>query len=114
MTPKLMKTTKIQVTVQTDTAVGDIPGHYQDVQVAIGRKPNGRWMVDIVETWGIDQGFDEEQCRKQVIGRDATLDGAVARARRLAESAGIEPANLMPSLEQAIAQAKSKQDGRRN
>jgi hypothetical protein len=80
-----MKTKHIQVTVKTGKSYGHVPGHhYHDVEVTIERKTNGRWMVDILETWGSDQGYDEEQGKKQVIGRDATLDAAIERANRLA------------------------------
>ena len=101
-----MKIKEIQITVNAGTAHGRGPGHhYQGVRVSITRKNKGRWTVDILETLGIDSGFDEEQCRKQVIGRDATLDAAVERAERLAMAAGIEKPFLAQSLSQAVSQA---------
>jgi hypothetical protein len=102
-----MKIKEIQITVNAGTAHGRGPGHnYHGVRVSISRKNSGRWTVDILETWGTDSGFDEEQCRKQVVGRDATLDAAVERAERLAMAAGIENPFLAQSLSQAISQAK--------
>ena len=83
-----MKIKKIQVTVTSGKSYGHVPGHhYHDVEVSIERKPNGRWMVDILETWGNNQGYDEEQGKRQVIGRDATLDAAVERATLLGSAA---------------------------
>jgi hypothetical protein len=102
-----MKTKKIQVTVKAGKSYGHVPGHhYHDVEVSIERKTNGRWMVDILETWGSNQGYDEEQGKRQVIGRDATLDAAVERAERLAMAAGIEKSFLAQSLSQAASEAE--------
>lgn len=104
-----MKTKKIQVTVTTGKSYGHVPGHhYHDVEVSIERKTNGRWMVDILETWGNNQGYDEEQGKRQVIGRDSTLDAAVERAERLAITAGIEKSFMAQSLSQAASEAEEK------
>lgn len=102
-----MKTKRIQVTVTTGKSYGHVPGHhYHDVEVSIERKTNGRWMVDILETWGNNQGYDEEQVKRQVIGRDATLDAAVERAERLAMVAGIDKSFLAESLSQAAREGE--------
>jgi len=101
-----MKIKEIQITVNTGTAHGRGPGHnYHGVRVSISRKNSGRWTVDILETWGTDSGYDEEQCRKQAVGRDATLETAIERAERLAVAAGIHQGHLTQSLNQAVSQA---------
>ena len=102
-----MKTEAFQITVNTGKAHGRGPGHnYHDLQVTIGRKHNGRWSVNIIESWGTDSGFDEEQAQKHVTGRDATLELALDRATRLAVAASIDQSFLEKSLNQAVNQAK--------
>jgi hypothetical protein len=63
-------------------------------------------MVDILETWGSHQGYDEEQGKRQVIGRDVILAAAVERAEGLAMAAGIEKSFLAQSLSQAASEAE--------
>ena len=102
-----MKTKEIRITVNTGTAHGRGPGHnYHGIRVSITRKSSGRWTVDIMETWGTDSGFDEEHCRKQAVGRDATFETAIERANRLAVAAGIDKSFLSKALNQAVSQAK--------
>jgi hypothetical protein len=86
---------------------GHVPGHqYHDVDVTISRRPSGRWRVEIIETWGSAQGYDEEHGRKTVIGRGEELDDAVRDAERLAEKADIETDYLAEALSEAADQAE--------
>lgn len=86
-------------------AYGHVPGHqYHDVDVTIRRTRNGNWTVEILETWGSAQGYDEEHGRKRVIGRDDSLAGAVRDARQRAKSAGIGP----DYIEEAISAAEDE------
>ena len=102
-----MKTKRILVQATTGKSYGHVPGHhYHDVEVSIERKTNGRWMVAILETWGSNQGYDEEQGIRQVTGRDVILAAAVERAERLAMAAGIDKSYLAQSLSQAASEAE--------
>lgn len=93
----------IQVTGRAGKAYGHVPGHqYKDVDVTIRRTRNGRWSIEVLETWGSSQGYDEEHGRKKVIGRGDDLSEAVRDARQRAQSAGIGP----NYVEEAISEAE--------
>ena len=102
-----MKNKQIEVSVTTGKKYGHIPGnYYHDVEVSIERKPNGRWVVDVLEIWGSNQGDDKERGRKRVVGRDVILATAIERAERLAGEAKINQEYLAQSLSQAASEAE--------
>jgi hypothetical protein len=102
-----MNKKQIQVSVTTGNPYGHVPGHhYHDVEVSIERKPTGRWVVDVLETWGNCQGHDEEHGRNHVVGRGITLDAATDRAIQLASAAKIDQKFLVQSLSQAASEAE--------
>jgi hypothetical protein len=95
----------INATGSAGKAYGHVPGHqYHDVDVTIRRTRNGCWTVEILETWGSAQGYDEEHGRKKVIGRDDSLESAVRDARQRATSADIDP----DYTDEAVSEAESE------
>jgi|ERR1039458_1716404 hypothetical protein len=102
-----MNKKQIEVSVTTGKPYGHVPGHYyHDVEVSIERKATGRWVVDVLETWGNCQGHDEEHGRTHIIGRGPTLDAATDRAIQLAGAANINQEYLVQSLSQAASEAE--------
>lgn len=96
-----MKT--IKTTGSAGKAYGHVPGHqYHDVDVTVRQSRNGRWAVDVIETWGSAQGYDEEHGRKTVVGRGDSIAEAVRDARDRALSVDIE----REYMEAAIAEAE--------
>jgi hypothetical protein len=95
----------INATGSAGKVYGHVPGHqYHDVDVTIRRTRNGLWTVEILETWGSAQGYDEEHGRKKVIGRGDSLESAVRDARQRATSASIGP----DYIEEAISAAEDE------
>lgn len=110
-----MKTKTIQLSVATGSPGGHVPGHpYHDVKVTVNRKINGRWLVTILETWGSNRGHDEEIGRRQVIGREATLEKTLEQARQLGLRVGMKKALLEQSISLAASEAKEKVKANRN
>ena len=96
----------LQVTSSKGTEYGHVPGHqYHDVDVTIVRTRKGKWTVEIFETWGSAQGYDEEHGRKKVIGRGDDLNDAVSDARTKAHEADIEREYMTQALSCAEAEA---------
>jgi hypothetical protein len=97
----------IKATGSAGTAYGHVPGHhYHDVDVEITRRSNGRWRVEVVETWGSAQGYDEEHGRKEVIGRGDTLDSAVSDAERRSNQANISSELLSEAMSEAADESE--------
>lgn len=95
----------IEATGSAGTADGHVPGHwYTDVGVTISRSRKGNWSVEILQTTGSAQGYDEEHERKKVIGRSEDLRDAVSDARQRAKNAGIGPHHV----EEALSEAEQK------
>lgn len=83
---------------------GHVPGHqYHDVAVLVSQKGDV-FRVQVVETWGSCQGYDEENGRNAVIGRGDRIADAIKNARTSAQLAGIDT----PYLEQALTQAEDE------
>ena len=96
----------LKVSSSKGNEYGHVPGHqYRDVDVTIVRTRKGNWTVEILETWGSAQGYDEEHGRKKVIGRGNSLDGAVRDARTKAHEADIDREYMTQSLSCAEAEA---------
>lgn len=92
----------IKATGSAGKEYGHVPGHqYHDVDVTISRTRKGNWTVEILETWGSAQGYDEEHGRKKVIGRSEDLRSAVSDARQRAKNADIGPDYVEESLSEA-------------
>lgn len=105
---RIKKMKAIKVTSSVGNEYGHAPGHqYHDVDVTIIRTRRGKWTVEILETSGNAQGYDEEHGRKQVIGRGDELSAAITDARERAERACIDNDN-MGYLERAISGAESE------
>lgn len=101
-----MKT--IKATGSAGTEYGHVPGHqYHDVDVTITRSRRGKWTVEVLETWGSAQGYDEEHGRKKVIGRGDDLRDAMSDARERADKATIDN-DRMGYLEQALSGAENE------
>ena len=97
----------MQVSATVGKAYGHYPGnHYHDVHVYIKRKPSGRWVVGILDSWGCNQGDDQKRGRKCVIGRGVSLDAALEQAAQLASEANINQEYLAQSLSQAASNAE--------
>jgi len=95
----------IKATGSAGKEYGHVPGHtYHDVDVTITRTRRGNWNVEILETWGSAQGYDEEHGRKKVIGRSEDLSEAIRDARTRAKNAGIGP----DYIEEAISEAEQE------
>ena len=95
----------INTTGSAGKEYGHVPGHqYHDVDVTIRRTRNGRWSVEVLETLGSAQGYDEEHSRKKVIGRSDHLAEAVRDARQRAKNACIGP----DYVEEALSEAEDK------
>lgn len=81
---------------------GHVPGHqYHDVDVLISRSAGGTIRVQIVETWGSCQGYDEEHGRRSVVARDVSLEQACREATVRARTAGIREGYLIEAMSQA-------------
>jgi hypothetical protein len=89
-------------------AYGHVPGHqYHDVDVVISRSTketaiDALFRCHIVESWGSAQGYDEEHGRREVVGRDRTIEGAASSACDYAKAAGMSDECLHQALSQAI------------
>ena len=87
------------------TPYGHVPGHsYHDVDVSIGMCGQ-KFRVEILETWGSAQGYDEEHGRNRVVAIDADLDAAVRTANSHAKEAGVREDYLIQALSSAHADA---------
>jgi hypothetical protein len=74
---------------------------YQDIDVAIAQEHHGRWLVLILERWGIFKDVEVEQGRRNVIGRGWDLQFAVNDALYRARRVGIGPDYLEAALREA-------------
>lgn len=102
---------EIQVDVTVGTPYGHCPGHqYRDVTVEIMRSDKSWWTVRIVESWGCNQGYDEEHGNKEVVGEGSTLEEAVAEAKDYALQAEIGMMYGSQALSQASRKARIAQD----
>jgi hypothetical protein len=87
---------------------GHVPGHqYHDVDVVISTR-GGKYRVQVVESWGSCQGYNEEHGRREVIGRGDTIREAVADARDAAQQADISISYLTQALSRAEDDAEEK------
>jgi hypothetical protein len=87
-------------------AYGHVPGHqYHDVDVLISQ---GKHVVrvQIVESWGSAQGYDQEHGRKTVTARGDTIRRVAADAERMAVRAGMADKYLVQALSAAIDEAE--------
>ncbi|MGA3178954.1 MAG: hypothetical protein ABSF38_01280 [Verrucomicrobiota bacterium] len=82
---------------------GHVPGNnYNDVQVTVSRSKNGRWRVEVLETWGSDQGYEEEHGRNEVYACSQSLESAGKDAGNAGRTAGITEKYLVQALTKAI------------
>ena len=92
---------------------GHIPGHqYHDVAVVISSRGD-KFRCHVVESWGNDQGYDQENGRKEIIGRGDSIREAVVEARNFGTEANIDSNYLAQALslaedaaEEAMADAE--------
>lgn len=88
------------------TEYGHVPGHnYHDVDVTISGRDGKLFRVEVLETWGSAQGYDEEHGRNKVVAIDADLDAAVRIANSRAKEAGICSDYMIQALSSAHADA---------
>lgn len=87
------------------TEFGHVPGHqYHDVDVTIS-KSGEKLRVEVLETWGSAEGYDEEHGRNRVVAIDEDLDTAVRIANARAKEAGIREDYMIQALSSAHADA---------
>lgn len=87
------------------TPYGHVPGHqYHDVEVTIGQRGE-KYRVEVLETWGSAQGFDQEHGRNKVVAIDGDLDSAVRIANSRAQTAGIREDYMIQALSSAHSDA---------
>lgn len=96
---------KILADASKGTEYGHAPGNqYHDVDVTISTR-DGRFRVEVLETWGSAQGYDEEHGRNRVVAIDEDLDTAVRIANARAKTAGIREDYMIQALSSAHADA---------
>lgn len=94
---------KIHITETVGRAYGHIPGHdYRDVDVTVTRSSKGRWKLEVLETWGSAQGYDEEHGRREVYACSSNLEKAGEAAERAGLAAGMNETYLVQALSKAI------------
>lgn len=87
------------------TPYGHVPGHqFRDVDVTIGRRGE-RIRVEVKESWGSAQGYDEVHGAKRVVAIDGDVGAACRVARQRAIEAGIGIEYMAQALSEAEAEA---------
>lgn len=87
------------------TKYGHVPGHqFHDVDVTIQHGAKG-YRVEVIETWGSAQGYDEVHGRNRVVAIDPDLEAAVRIASSRAQQAGMRQEYLVQALSTAHADA---------
>lgn len=87
------------------TPYGHVPGHsYHDVDVTISQR-DGKFRVEVLETWGSAQGYDEEHGRNRIVAIDPDLDAAVRIANARSKDADILEEYMIQALSVAHADA---------
>jgi hypothetical protein len=101
-----MKILKIQASAGKE--YGHVPGHqYHDVDVTLYRNSKG-WQVEIIETWGSAQSYDDELGRKSVFARAADLDETLLTAKHRAVEVGMDKSYVVQAL--SLAEQKACAD----
>jgi len=92
------------------TEYGHVPGRqYHDVDVTISTRDD-KFRVEVLETWGSAQGYDEEHGRNRIVAIDDDMDTAVRIANARAKAAGIREDYMIQALSSAHADAVDKID----
>ena len=103
-----MKTEELIVISTAGKPYGHAPEqYYHDVDVYVLRKDDGRWFVNVLETWGNHcRGHDEEHGRRQISGQGKSLEDALAQVERLAQAAGINREYLEEAVCEAVTEVE--------